>query len=328
VTLRFDRKVYLFPSARPREVRLVVESPGPALSGAVRLALPEGWSASPAETTVTVAGSAPAALRFRVTPDGAHGSQAIGASMDVGGARYARTRIPIDYPHIPVATLFPPAEARVVRADLAIAGSTIGYVMGSGDDVPQALEQMGYRVTLLSDDDVESAPLQGYDAIVVGIRAYNTRPRLRALHERLLAYARDGGTLVVQYNTVDTALQNALGPYPFELSRDRVTVEGAPVRLAKPEHPLLRRPNRIAATDFDGWVQERGLYFANPFDGRYEAPLSMNDPGEEPREGGLLYARYGKGAYIYTGLSWFRQLPAGVPGAYRLFANLLGGGKG
>jgi hypothetical protein len=233
----------------------------------------------------------------------------------------------INYPHIPVMTLFPRAEAHLVRADVKRAGSRVGYVMGSGDDVPSALEQMGYQVTLLSDDDIESTPLASYDAIVMGIRAYNTRPRLRTMQDHLFDYVSNGGTLVVQYNTVEDALQERLGPYPFKISRDRVTVEGSPVRFALPEHPLLRAPNRIGPADFEGWVQERGLYFANPWDPKFETPLSMNDPGEPPTSGSLLVARHGRGTYIYTGISWFRQLPAGVPGAYRLFANLVGGGR-
>ncbi|HEY6573294.1 MAG TPA: LmbE family protein, partial [Candidatus Eisenbacteria bacterium] len=328
VTLRLDRSVYLFAEAKPREVKVIVESPGPAVSGSVRLELPPGWQATPAETTIALRGAdEPGSARFWVRPGERAGSGLLAASMTAGGARHSRGRVVIDYPHIPVTTLFPPAEAHLVRADLKRSGSRVGYVMGSGDDVPAALEEMGYRVTLLSDDDIESGALAGLDAVVVGIRAYNTRPRLRALQARLLDYVSQGGTMVVQYNTVEESLQDKLGPYPFKLSRDRVTVEGSPVRLAKAEHPLLRGPNRIVAADFDGWVQERGLYFAKPWDAAYETVLSMNDPGEEPMEGSLLYARYGKGVYVYTGLSWFRQLPAGVPGAYRLFANLVGGGR-
>jgi len=329
VSLRFERRAYLFADKRPRDVRLVVETPGPAVTGAVRLDLPAGWSASPAESVVTVSGiDAPAVLRFRVTPGTAVGSETLAASIDVGGTRHARARSVIDYPHIPVMSFLPPARAHLVRADVKTAGSNIGYVMGSGDEIPQALEQMGCRVTSLTDDDLEAAPLNGFDAIVVGIRAYNTRPRLRSAQSRLLAYVSNGGTLVVQYNTVDATLDDKLGPYPFRLSRRRVTVEGAPVRLSMPDHPILHHPNQIGPSDFEGWVQERGLYFADPFDASYQRPFSMNDPGEEPSEGSLLYAPYGKGVYIYTGLSWFRQLPAGVPGAFRLFANLLAGGKG
>jgi LmbE family N-acetylglucosaminyl deacetylase len=335
VALRFERTVVLFPDARRREVRVVVESPGGPVSGSVRLDLPRGWRATPPETTVTVAGGeAPATLRFWVrpgeeagaaSPEGAGTSEVVTATMAVNGVRQSRGRVVLDYPHIPVTTLFPRAEARLIRADLKIAGARVGYVMGSGDDVPAALEEMGYDVTLLSDEAIESAPLSVYDAIVVGIRAYNTRPRLRAMQERLFAYVEGGGTLVVQYNTVEESLQDRLGPYPFQISRDRVTVERSPVRFPAPEHPLLLAPNRITASDFEGWVQERGLYFAKPWDARYTAPFSMNDPGEAPMEGSTIVARHGKGTYVYTGISWFRQLPAGVPGAYRLFANLVSG---
>jgi LmbE family N-acetylglucosaminyl deacetylase len=328
VTLRFEHGCYLFADASPRDVRVIVESPGPAAKGTVRLELPRGWTAAPAETAIAVAGAdAPVSVRFRVRPPAGAVSTAeasvVAASMSIGGARYGTSRTVIDYPHIPVTALFPPAEAHLVHADVGHAGSAVGYVMGSGDDVPAALEQMGYRVTLLSDADIESQPLEGFDAIVVGVRAYNTRPRLKALQERLLGYVSRGGRLVVQYNTVEDALQGKLGPYPFQISRDRVTVEGSPIKLEPADHPLWTTPNRIGAADFQGWVQERGLYFANPWDSKYETPLSMNDPGESPMKGSVLYGTYGKGTYVYTGISWFRQLPAGVPGAYRIFANLV-----
>ena len=193
--------------------------------------------------------------------------------------------------------------------------------------MPQALRQIGYQVTMLSDEDLASRrSLSGYDAIVVGIRAYNARPAVLENNHRLLAYVEAGGTLIAQYNTISRRRQGpppAYGPYPFRVSRDRVSVEDAPVTLLLPEHPVLTTPNRIAAEDFDGWVQERGLYFPNEWDERYAAPIASHDPGEPDRAGGLLYAEHGKGVYIYTGYSFFRELPAGVPGAYRLFVNLL-----
>ncbi|MEK7317016.1 MAG: PIG-L family deacetylase [Candidatus Eisenbacteria bacterium] len=328
VTLRLDQSVYLFAEATPREVKVIVETPGPSVSGRVRLDLPAGWQSTPAETTISVRGAdEPGSARFWVRPGERAGSGLLAASMSVGGARHDKSRSVIDYPHIPVTTLFPPAEAHLVRADVKRTGSRVGYVMGSGDEIPAALDEMGYAVTLVSDDDIESGALAGFDAVVVGIRAYNTRPRLRSMQDHFLDYVSAGGTMVVQYNTVEEGLQDKLGPYPFKLSRERVTVEASPVRLLKPEHPLLRAPNAIGAGDFDGWVQERGLYFAKPWDAAYETVLSMNDPGEEPMEGSLLFAPFGKGAYVYTGIAWFRQLPAGVPGAYRLFANLVAGGK-
>jgi hypothetical protein len=177
-------------------------------------------------------------------------------------------------------------------------------------------------VTLLTDEDLVG-DLSSYDVIVAGIRAYNTRPRLKALQKRILEYVEKGGTFLAQYNTTNDLVTDQLGPYPFKLSRDRVTVEESPVKFTKPNHPLLTDPNVVTPADFDGWVQERGLYFPGTWDERYETVLASSDPAETAKEGGLLYAKYGKGVFIYTGYSWFRQLPAGVPGAYRIFANLV-----
>ena len=201
-----------------------------------------------------------------------------------------------------------------------------GCALAPGGSVPAALGQMGYQVTLLSDDDIEKGDLARFPAIVIGVRAYNTRPRLFAAQPRLLDWVAKGGRLVVQYQTSTAALENKLGPYPFRVSTDRVTVEEAPVTLRLAAHPLLTSPNRIGPADFSGWVQERGLSFANPWDKAYETPLSSRDPGEPARDGGLLYTKHGKGVFIYTGYAWFRQLPAGVAGAWRLFANLVSTG--
>ncbi len=214
-----------------------------------------------------------------------------------------------------------------MRVNLAPPVKRVGYVMGPGDEISEILRQIGVQVSLLSDDDLESADLGGFDAIVVGVRAYNTRPALAQAEDRLLAYVENGGTLVVQYNNDRGLVTDRIGPYPIKLSRERVTDETAPVTVLAPESPLLTTPNAISAADFDGWVQERGLYFPESWDPRYHAPLAMSDPGEKPLDGSLLFARYGKGSYVDTGLAFFRQLPAGVPGAIRLFANLLAGGR-
>jgi YD repeat-containing protein len=203
----------------------------------------------------------------------------------------------------------------------------IGYVMGAGDAIPEALRQIGATVELLSGADLASSDLTRFDAIVTGIRALNTRADLLAAGERLLAYVEQGGTLVVQYNTAGRRGGETLAPYPLHPSNNRVSVEDAPVTFLDPAHPLLTQPNKITPADFEGWVQERGLYFMDKWDERYQALLASNDPGEPPQKGGLLYARHGKGVYIFTGYSWFRQLPAGVPGAYRIFANLVSAGK-
>jgi hypothetical protein len=340
VTARLGKGVYLFPDARARELDVMVKSAVRAIAGGVRLDLPDGWRSEPARAPVALDGvGAETTLRFRIYPPPV-GARAGGGSasapsatgwvravVEVEGRSHSSRPVTIDYSHIPLQTVLMPAEARLVRTDVKRSGQEIGYIMGSGDPVPEALTEMGYRVTLLSDDDVERSDLERFDAVVTGVRAYNTRPRVLAAQRRLLDYVSRGGTLVVQYNTADPSLVDRLGPHPFTISRERVTVEEAPVRFLAASHPLLHHPNQIREHDFEGWVQERGLYFAKPWDAKYDSVLSSHDPGEPPRNGGLLYARHGKGVFIYTGYAWFRALPAGVPGAYRLFANLVSGGR-
>jgi LmbE family N-acetylglucosaminyl deacetylase len=323
VTLRFDHGVYLFADARSREIRVTAQGADVGIAGNVQLRLPDGWTSDPASVAVTLGAGADTTVSFRVTPAGGAPGGTLGAELVAGDRHYARQLVVLDHRHIPVQTLLPPADAHWVHEDLATRGREIGYLMGAGDEVPDALGQMGLHVTMLSDEDVQHGDLDHYGAIVVGVRAYNTRPKLLRAQARLLDYVSRGGRLVVQYQTSDNALDNRIGPYPFRISRDRVTVEEAPVRLLNPSHPLLTSPNRIGDADFTGWVQERGLQFAKPWDAKYESVLSCNDPNEPPRDGGLLYARYGKGTFLYTGYAWFRQLPAGVPGAWRLFANLV-----
>lgn len=323
VTCQFDQSAYLFAKPRPREVRLAVQSTRAALSGVARLRLPAGWSAVPAEVPVTLEAGAEQVVRFRVTAGPGPQAAILGGEVEVQGRRYASSLSRIDYPHVPIQALLSPCEARLVHMDLAKRGQWIAYLMGPGDQGPDALRQMGFDVTLLDDDAVESTDLSRFDCIVTGVRAYNTRPRLRVLQPRLLEYVKNGGRLVVQYCTNDDALNDRLGPWPLRISRDRVAVEDAEMRLLKPAHMLLRTPNAITARDFEGWVQERGLNYATPWDPRYEAVLSANDPGEPARDGGLLCSNYGKGVFVYSALALFRQLPAGVPGAWRLFANLV-----
>ena len=208
----------------------------------------------------------------------------------------------------------------------------IGYIAGAGDEVPAALRQMGCEVVLLDEQEL-GKDLSGYDAIVVGVRAYNTEDRLVYSQPRLMDYVRNGGTMVVQYVTARNGFLNNglkvenMGPYPFEISRDRVTDETADMKFLNPGDPLLNSPNKITEQDFDNWIQERGLYFASDFEKNYKPVFGCKDPNESEKQGSLIYTRYGKGIYIYTGLSFFRELPAGVPGAYRLFANLISAGK-
>jgi len=326
-------KVIVFPDRQPKRVRVALKSvvlKSNAMretAGTLRLRLPDGWHATPEVVPVTLKDEE-ASATFTVTPSEASSVGALSAEFESDGKKFSRGTLEIDYPHIPRQTLFPVARAKLVRLDLQKRGSQIGYVMGSGDEIPEALRQIGYQVTPLSDEDLGNLDLKKYDAVITGVRAYNTRPALRASQKRLLDYVEAGGTLVVQYNTPDNSLAGVqLGPYPFKLSQDRVTIEEAPVRVLAPQDALMNTPNKINAADFDGWVQERGLYFANEWDEKYQPLFESHDPGEKELRGGTLVARYGKGTYVYTSFAWFRQLPAGVPGAYRLFVNIISAGQ-
>ena len=328
VTATFDERVYAFAGSSQKKVSVALRSFAPA-RGTLRLGADGGWTLSPAEIPFSFdARDEERTLSVTITPPARPAAAILRAVAVVGRTEWSRSLARVDYPHILRQTLLPPAEAKLLRLDITTVPREIGYVMGPGDTVPDALRQIGYRVTLLPDDELESGDLSRFGAIVAGIRAFNTRPRLKALHAKLLSYVASGGVFLVQYDTTADLVTPEIGPYPFKLSHDRVTVEEAPVTFTDTASPLLNVPNRIFPADFVGWVQERGLYFAGTWDPRYATPLSMSDPGETPKTGSLLYARYGKGAFVYTGLAFFRQLPAGVSGAYRLFVNLIEGGRG
>jgi hypothetical protein len=274
-------------------------------------------------------------LSFTVRPPAAKEQGEIQAAASVGRTTWTSAAAQLEYEHIPPQTVFRQAANKVLREDVRVTAKRIGYVMGAGDAVPDALRELGCEVALLEAGDLAHGDLSHYDAIVTGVRAWNVRQDLRAAHLRLREHMERGGTLVVQYNTLDGfpgatpdagPLKN-IGPYPIRIGRNRTTVEEAPVTFLLPDHRLLQAPNRIQPADFEGWIQERALYFASDWDARYEAVLETHDPGEQPGKGGLLYARVGRGAYVFTSYVFFRELPAGVPGAYRLFANLISAGK-
>jgi LmbE family N-acetylglucosaminyl deacetylase len=330
VSLRPVQTTLVFPNSQPKHVQIEVTSRVPKTSGAVKIEVPKGWQASPASQPYTLsAAGEQQMLAFTLTPGEGAVSGELRASTEVEGKVVDVWIHTISYSHIPVQTLFPESDAKLVRTDAVTLAKHVGYVMGSGDDVPEALRQLGCQVTMLGENDLARGDLSQYDAIVTGIRAYTERRDLAANEPRLLDYVKKGGTLVVQYNRIerDTAkILDHLGPYPFEIGRQRVTLEDAPV-VFNQHDPLLSEPNKITESDFSNWVQERGLYFASKWDGRYTALFEMHDPGEAPLHGATLAARYGRGVYIFTALSLFRELPAGVPGAYRLFANFLSASK-
>ena len=328
VSLRFVAGVRLFALGAASPVTVELTAARARAAGTVRLEAPAGWAVTPASQPFRLAVPGEhARFTFTVTAPARLATAPLGASVEINGRRFNQQRVEVRYDHLPLQLLQPPARATAVSLELAIRGHHIGYLPGAGDDVAAALEQMGYEVTSLTGADLTPERLRGLDTVVIGIRAFNVRTDLAERLPALFAYVEAGGTVVAQYNTLDGLREDWLAPFRLRLSRDRVTDEHAPVTILAPEHPVLTTPNRITAADFEGWVQERGLYFPDQWDARFAAILACGDAGETPLKGGLLVARHGKGYFVYTSLAWFRQLPEAVPGAYRLFANLVSLGK-
>jgi LmbE family N-acetylglucosaminyl deacetylase len=328
VSLRFIAGVRLFARGGARTVTVELSAARGRAAGTVQLDAPAGWTVTPASQPFRLAAPGEhARFTFTVTAPPQLGTAALGASVEINGRRFNQQRVEVRYDHLPLQLLQPPARAKAVALELEIRGRHVGYLPGAGDDVAAALEQMGYEVTSLTGADLSPERLRGLDALVIGIRAFNVRTDLAERLPALFGYVEAGGTVVAQYNTLDGLRDGWLAPFRLRLSRDRVTDEHAPVRILAPEHPVLTTPNRITAADFEGWVQERGLYFPDQWDERFTPILASGDAGETPLKGGLLVARQGKGYFVYTSLAWFRQLPEAVPGAYRLFANLVSLGK-
>jgi LmbE family N-acetylglucosaminyl deacetylase len=332
-SLDVQPRVTVIPAgdAAPRTVTVAVRTARDSVSGSLRLIAPAGWRVAPDAAPVNVARAGETVnLRFTVTaPASSSGNAVLRAELVTPQHTFNDGYTLIDYPHIRPHALYRDASVRVSRFPINVAQDLrIGYIEGAGDDGALALRQLGAVVEMLDASALAAADLARYDAIVAGIRAYEVRPDLIANNERLLTYTRNGGTFIVQYNKYEIVDNNWM-PYPATMARPhgRVTDENARVTLLAPDHPVLAGPNRIAAADFDGWVQERGLYFLDTFDSRYTPLLSMADPGEDAQRGSIVAARVGRGWYVYTGLALFRQLPEGVPGAWRLLANLVSLGK-
>ncbi|HEX5107589.1 MAG TPA: PIG-L family deacetylase [Vicinamibacterales bacterium] len=294
-------------------------------AGVLRLRLPTGWKASPAQAAFTLRKGETFSAPFTITapPVVRDARLQLQAEAAVGGQTFTREMQVVAYPHIQTHRLYAPSAAIVQVLHLDVAPVRVGYIMGSGDKVPDALRRMGVNVTMLDDKAIATGNLSRFDTIVVGIRATEARPAFVAHQRRLREYMENGGTLIVQYQQPEYAMLN-LPPFPVQAAgNSRVTNEAAPITILAPRHPVFTFPNRITAADFDGWVQERNLYGFTSFDAKYTPLLQTADPGEQPQRGAELYARVGKGQYVYTAYAWFRQLEAGVPGAYRLFANLI-----
>jgi LmbE family N-acetylglucosaminyl deacetylase len=301
-----------------------------AVHGKLRLEAPQGWKVDPASIPVDLDHDGDvSSYHFHITPQNVHeGTYQITAKADYGGKEYAEGFKILTRPDLDSFYAYHPATQNVEAVDVKLpAGLKVGYIMGAGDEIPSVLKSVGVNTSLITPQELASGDLSRYDTIVVGIRAYDVRTDVREQNRRLLEYANRGGTLIVQYNQ-STGIFNEghYTPYPATLSSERVTLEEAPVEVLAPQDAIFSYPNKITAKDFDGWVQERGLYFMSDWDDHFKPLLSSHDPGEPDMKGGMLVAQHGKGLYIYSGYAFFRQLPAGVPGAIRLFVNLLSAG--
>jgi LmbE family N-acetylglucosaminyl deacetylase len=328
VTLQWSEQVRVFSEMSSAELRMQVKSQLRQQQGEIRLQVPDGWQVE------TVSGSPQFNLEakgdvaqwvIKIQPKANAQASVLKAMAVINGKEYAYSLEVLDYPHIPRQSILKAAELKLVPLQMKTEAKHIGYVAGAGDDIPLALQQLGYKVTEISEANFERIPTLQLDAIITGIRAYNNHTWLNDAYPVLMQFIADGGCLLVQYNTNNRLgpLVAKMSPYDLEITRDRVTVEGAPVTFLMPKHRVMTYPNQLGSQDFENWVQERGIYFAGKTAPEFEALFSMNDPGEQALNGSTVMAKYGKGTFIYTGLSLFRQLPAGVPGAYRLLVNLL-----
>ncbi|WP_375241075.1 PIG-L family deacetylase [Polaribacter sp.] len=326
ITTKLKDKVLIFSDDIAKDVVVEVRAGANNVKGKLSLEVPLNWAVSPKYIDFAIKQKNDKnAYTFKVTPPKNQAEGKLKVMATSNGKVFDKELVEINYNHIPKQSVLLNSEAKIVRLNIKKVGNYIGYIKGAGDVVPESLNQIGYNVVMINPLEINDKNLHKYDAIVLGIRAYNVVKELKFKQKFLLDYVKKGGNMIVQYNTnrnVDVA-----APFELNLSRDRVTDEFAKVTVLEKEHPVLNFPNKITQNDFKGWVQERGLYFPNSWSKEFTPILSMQDKGETAKKGSLLIAKYGKGNYIYTGLSFFRELPAGVSGAYKLFANLLSVGK-
>lgn len=340
VMINPQSKLVTFTDNKVKELRVSIKAGRDSVNGLIQIALPKGWYVvlkgskfnnqlkAPTQSGFTFSLAKKGDVEdvvLEINPYEGAQDTTISITALVDGKTYTKGIKEIKYDHIPIQTLFPEAEVKLVKLDLVKKSKRIGYIPGAGDEVEACLTQLGYEVTTLTNDKLANENLSQYSAIITGVRAYNINEKLLVYKQKLMDYVANGGNLIVQYNTNSWAgpLNSDLGPYPFKISRNRVTEEDSRVTFLSPEHPLLHYPNKITAQDFDGWVQERSIYHGSEWDPKYTSILAMSDAGEKSDSGALLTTKYGKGNFVYTGLVFFRQLPVGVPGAYRLFVNLI-----
>jgi hypothetical protein len=294
----------------------------------VTLKVPKKWDFFPKKQDVQIErAGATKEFIFNVTPPKGSNTGIFSGFVSDGIKDYNMTLEEIDYPHISKQYMLSPNKTIASKIDLKSKVTKVAYLKGAGDKVAESLRNIGITVTEFEVDKLRLESLLNYPSLIIGIRAFNVHKELAYKNQILWDYANQGGTVIIQYNTSRGFDSSIMSPYLIKLSRDRVTDENTDVGFLKKDHPILNEPNKITKEDFKGWVQERGLYFASEWDERYQPLFTMNDKGEKPNNGSLLITNYGKGKIIYTGLSFFRELPSGVPGAYRLFVNLISYGQ-
>ncbi len=328
-TVNISENVFVFPDKNPKNIQIIIKANASNISGKLELKAPSNFIINIKSPNFTLKNKneeliIDAIISLKNPTEIVSGK--LEASLNINGENFNKSIKRIEYDHIPYQFILSNAESTLISINVQKKGTQIGYIVGAGDDIPTCLRQIGYNVTLLSDEMLTNDNLSKYDAILTGVRAYNTNDRLQIHYEKLMQYIKNGGNLVVQYNTNNRIgpVLAKIAPFPFTISRERITDEKAQIRFLKPTHSVVTTPNMITEADFDGWVQERGIYFATDIDKSYETIFSMNDKNEKPNDNSLIIAKYGKGNFVYTGLAFFRQLPAGVSGSYRLMANLLG----
>jgi LmbE family N-acetylglucosaminyl deacetylase len=328
VTSSITEKVYIFNSDRSKTVSVKIKAGKDNISGNAKLEVPQSWKVTPTEFPFTIDKKGQETIVvFTVTPSSEASEISIKSVITVGDREFDKEKIDINYSHIYKQMVLKTAEAKAIRVKIKTKNEKIAYIMGAGDEVPKSLTQMGYEVTILKPEEISAERLQNFDVVMTGIRAYNVVNALAYKQKLLLDFVHNGKTMIVQYNTLDDLVTKDMSPFPIKISRDRVTEENTEVRFLAPNHQVLNYPNKITAEDFKGWKQEQGLYYPSEWDANFTPILSANDQGEKPKNGALLVAKYGKGNYVYTGLSFFRELPEGVPGAFRLLANIIALGK-
>jgi len=329
VYANINGSVIIFANHASQKVKVDVKADKDNLNGSVGLDLPNTWKIEPSTYEFQLAKKGEiASFTFDVTPPATQETAMAKAIVSIGDQQYSNSYTEISYDHFPEQLLFNSDDVKFVKLDLEKGNEKIGYLMGAGDNIPENLRQIGYNVDLINELEFSESILDQYDVIILGIRALNTIDRLKYDMEKLLAFVYRGGNLIVQYNTNNSMTSENIAPFPLTLSRDRVTDEDAHVDILDESHPVMNYPNKITQKDFEGWVQERGLYFPGTWSNEFKPIFSCHDPGEETLTGGMLIAKYGKGNYIYSAYSWFREMPEGVPGAYRIYVNMISAGSG